>query len=183
MKNSLFDVDWARLFMPDVPLLETVVRGSVIFLGIFFLLSIARNREAGPLSVNNVLVLVLLAASAHSALAGGSHSVTNALLLVVTIAGWSYALDWIGYRSPRFRRLVRPDPLPLIVDGRPVDRNLARESITRDELLAQLRLQGIEDISDVKRACLEPDGQVSVIKREAGSEQATQPPRRRRSQL
>ena len=181
MNEAVFEVDWAKLFTPDVSVLETVVRGSVIFLGLFFLLSLVRNREAGPLSVNNILVLVLLAASTHGALSGGSHSITNGLVLILTIVGWSYALDWLGYRSRSFRRIVRAEPLPLIVDGRPLERNMARESVTEDELRAQLRLQGIDDVADVKQAFLEPDGQMSVIRREP--EQRTGASRRRRTQL
>lgn len=166
---SLFpdNIDWRAMFAPDISPVETIIRGSVGFLGIFVLLSLARNREAGPLSVNNMLVLVLIAASAHGALSGGSHSVTNALVLVATIVGWSYAVDWLSYRSRIVRGMLRPDPLALIEDGRLIERNMQRESVTTEELMAQLRLQGIEEVSGVKRACLEPDGQISVIRRNA----------------
>jgi uncharacterized membrane protein YcaP (DUF421 family) len=47
-------------------------------------------------------------------------------------------------------------------------RNMRRELITEDELMSQLREQGVERVEEVKRACLEGDGRVSVIKKDAG---------------
>lgn len=43
-------------------------------------------------------------------------------------------------------------------------RNMRAELITKDELMAQLRENGIEDCAQVKRACIESDGMISVIK-------------------
>jgi uncharacterized membrane protein YcaP (DUF421 family) len=95
-------------------------------------------------------------------------SVTEGAVLVGTIVAWDYSLDWLGYRFPAFQRLLRPAPLPLIKEGRVLRQNLRREMITMEELLGQLREQGVESVGEVKRCCLEGDGHVSVIKYESG---------------
>lgn len=84
---------------------------------------------------------------------------------MTTIIFWNYALDWLGYRFPRFRRFVHPSPLPLVKDGRMLRQNMRRELMTEDELMSQLREQGVDDISKVKEARMEGDGRVSVIER------------------
>jgi uncharacterized membrane protein YcaP (DUF421 family) len=88
------------------------------------------------------------------------------VVLVITIVGWSYALDWLGYRFPQLQRFLRPPPLRLIKDGQILHRNLRRELITEEELMSQIRQQGIDDISRIKEAVMEGDGRVSVVTEE-----------------
>jgi uncharacterized membrane protein YcaP (DUF421 family) len=73
-------------------------------------------------------------------------------------------LEWLIYRSPRFERFFQPPPLLLIENGRMLPKNMRSELITKDELLTKLREEGIAELSDVKEACMESDGMISVIK-------------------
>lgn len=52
----------------------------------------------------------------------------------------------------------------LVRDGQVIRRNLEREKITEDELLAEIHAHGCENVSDVRAAWIEPDGMVSVIR-------------------
>lgn len=162
---SLVSVDWESVFVPDAPV-ELVVRGSLMYLALFFLLRIVLKREAGAIGVTDLLVVVLLADAAQNGLAGSYTSVPDGLVLVGTIVSWSYALDVLGYRLPWFRRLIRPQPLPIVRDGRLLRRNMRRELITDDELLSQLRLQGCDDPAMVKAAFVESDGRISVVRQD-----------------
>jgi len=90
-------------------------------------------------------------------------SVTDGVILVGAIAFWNYFLDWLGYRFPRVRRLLRPPPLLLIKDGHVQWRNMRQEMVTEDELMGRLHEHGIERIEEVKKAYLEGDGRISVI--------------------
>jgi len=116
-----------------------------------------------------MLVVVLIADAAQNAMGSEYKSVTEGAVLVVTIASWDYLFDWLGYRYPWFRRVLRAAPLPLIKDGRVLRRNLRQEWITDDELKAELREQGVENIGKVKRCYLEGDGHFSVITAEGKS--------------
>jgi uncharacterized membrane protein YcaP (DUF421 family) len=82
---------------------------------------------------------------------------------VATIVFWSYALDYLAYHFSTFRRLIHPPPLELIRDGKVNRRNLRRELISMDELKAQLREQGIDELGRVHCAYMEGDGRVSVV--------------------
>jgi uncharacterized membrane protein YcaP (DUF421 family) len=157
------EMDWARVFAPSVPLLEIIVRGSVTYLAIFALLRILPSREAGGLNVTNLLMVVLLADAIQNGMAGGYSSVTDGLVLVVTILFWSYALDWLGYHVPGFERLIHAKPLPLVQDGQLLHRNMRQALVTKEELLEHLREQGIDDLSNVKEALLEGNGHISVV--------------------
>ena len=97
---------------------------------------------------------------------------------MLTIVFWDFALDWLAFRSPAIRRLVRPKPLPLVKDGKVIKRNLRHELVTEEELMSLLREQGVDDVAAVKLCCLEGDGHVSVIKQESASDNGSgKPPR------
>ncbi len=172
----LVGAEWSKVFVPDTPVLEIFLRGSIMYLALFFLLRLVLRRESGGLGVTDLLVVVLIADAAQNGMAGDYTSIPDGLLLVGTILFWSHALNWLGYHVPLIQRFVHPPALPLVRDGRMLRRNMRQELITEDELLSQLRLQGVEDLSGVGRAYMEGDGRISVICRDGQA--ATNAPER-----
>ena len=161
--HQLFDVDWASIFLPGVPILETVVRGTAVYFALFFMLRLVLKRQAGAVGVTDLLVVVLIADAAQNAMAANYKSIPDGILLVATIIFWSFAFDWVGYRHPRFQRFVHPPPLPLVKNGEILWRNMRKELITKGELMTQLRQQGVNDLKSVRLAYMEGDGYISVI--------------------
>jgi uncharacterized membrane protein YcaP (DUF421 family) len=76
----------------------------------------------------------------------------------------------LSFRFEAVRRFVLPRPLCIVKDGVPQERHLKRELITDEELAEILREHEIEDIAEVRRAYLEPDGQVTVIRKRGGGQ-------------
>lgn len=128
------------------------------------LLRIVLKRQSGAVGITDLLVIVLLADAAQNAMAGTYESVPEGIVLVMTIIFWAFALDWLGYRVPRIQHFVHPKPLPLVQDGNLLRQNMRREFITEDELMSQIRLQGLADVPEVKAAYMESDGRISVIR-------------------
>ena len=171
--DSLLNIDWKSVFVPTVSLAEIVLRGTFIYLLLFFVLRVLR-REAGALGISDLLVVVIIADAAQNAMASEYKSVTEGAVLVGTIVAWDYFLDWLGFTFPAFGRLLRPAPLPLVKDGHKLRRNMRKEMITTEELMGLLREQGIESLSEVRRCYLEGDGHISVIKNDTGSGDGSQ---------
>ena len=165
----MLSIDWNKVFVPSLPITEIILRGPIVYLLLFLLLRILR-REAGAIGITDVLVIVLIADAAQNAMAGEYKSITEGIILVATIAFWDYTLDWLGYRFPWVERFVRPAPLPLVKNGRLHRRNMRQEMITHEELMSQLRQQGVENITEVKNCYLEGDGRISVITDESKSQ-------------
>ena len=156
-----FDVGAALI--PDVSLFETVLRGIVVYFSILLLLRFILRGRTSAVSVSDLLVLVLIADAAQNAMASQYHSITNGLVLVATIILCSFTVDWLAYRSAAVRRFVHPERKALVVDGRVVRTALREELITEEELHTQLRLNGVTDVTEVKAAYLEGNGEISVI--------------------
>jgi uncharacterized membrane protein YcaP (DUF421 family) len=162
-------IDWIKLFAFDTPIGEILVRGTVTYFAILVMLRVVGRRETGTVGITNLLTIVLLADAAQNAMAGDYTSIPDGVLLVGTIVFWSWFIDWAKFRSPGVARLIDPPALPLVKDGRLLARNMRIEMITDDELMSQLRLQGVDDLGQVKRACIESDGRISVVPRDGKS--------------
>jgi uncharacterized membrane protein YcaP (DUF421 family) len=156
-------VEWSQLFVPDTNPLEIFIRGSIMYLSIFALFR-AFKRQSGGLSLPDLLVIVLVADAAQNGMTGSYKSLIDGLILVGTIVFWNVFLDWLGFHIPLVERIIHPEPLPLVIDGRPIRSSMQRQFITMDELMSQLREQGVESVAQVRKACLEGDGSISVIK-------------------
>ena len=152
------------LFGLTVHPIELVVRGTAMYWFLFVLLRFVLRRDMGAIGVADILLLVLLADASQNAMAGGYESVADGMILVATIAGWNWLLDSLAYRFPAVRRVLEANPVPLVRGGRLMRRNLRREMITVEELMAKLREHGIERLDQVKSAIMESDGEISVIK-------------------
>jgi uncharacterized membrane protein YcaP (DUF421 family) len=165
--DHLVGINWHQFFIPEHPILEMIVRGTVMYLALFAFLRIMGRRQNGSINTADVLVIVLLADAAQNGMSHEYHSVTEGLTLVLTILVWDYLIDWLSFHVPRLRPILSAPALYLIKNGVLQRRNMRRELITHDELMAHLREQGVESPGDVKSAQIEEDGTISVIKREA----------------
>lgn len=158
------NIDLGQILAPDTPVLEIVIRGTITYIALFLMLRITGKRQSGGVGVTDLLVIVLIADAAQNAMAGQYSSVSDGLLLVGTIVFWAYTLDWLGYHFAAVERFVHPKPLLLIENGRTLPRNLRSELLTHEELMSELRSQGVDKIEAVDRAFLEGNGQLTVIK-------------------
>jgi len=156
-------MDWKSIFFPDVPFLEIILRGTIMYIALFALLRVVLKRQTGSLRMTDLLLITLIADASQNAMAGAYTSIPNGIVLAGTIIFWSYAFDWLGYRFAWFRRLTEPPPLPLIQNGKLLRKNMRQELITEDEVKSQLREQGLEDLTQVREAFMESDGHISII--------------------
>src|SRR4029450_2293520 len=120
--DMFLQIDWRSIFLPSVGVAEIFLRGTIVYLFLFFILRILR-REAGAIGISDLLVVVLIADAAQNAMASEYKSISDGIILVAPLACWDYFLDWLGYRFPSIRRLIRPAPLLLIKDGQMQRRN------------------------------------------------------------
>jgi len=164
--EKIWHIDWGNIFVPTESLPEIVIRGTILYFVMFAFLRIFR-RQSGSIATADLLVVVIIADAAQNGMIGDAKSVTEAVLLIATIFGWNFLLDWLGYKSKFFERLLEPKALQIVKDGELLWRNMRREMITKDEVESQMRENGIEDLSEIKSACMENNGNFSFIKKDS----------------
>src|SRR5262245_1684464 len=129
----------ADLFRFHISPWELIVRGTLIYWFLFLLLRFVVRRDTGSVSLADMLVIVLVADAAQNGMSGEYKSIGEAALLVATIVGWNYFIDWMSYHFHWFARFSEPEVVKLVQHGRVLRQNLHREMLTRDELCSQLR--------------------------------------------
>jgi uncharacterized membrane protein YcaP (DUF421 family) len=166
MMETLFRIEWAELLVPTHSVAEMMLRGTVMYLALFLIMRFVMLRQSSTLGIADILVIVVIADAAQNGFAKEYKSLTEAFVLVLTIVFWNTFLNWLSYNFKLFERLLAPAPLSLIENGKLNRRNMRRELITEDELRSQMRLQGLNEIAEIKRACLEATGEISFVKTE-----------------
>lgn len=165
-RDEMPDINWSEMFSFTVSPFELMIRGTLIYLLLFCLFRFIVRRDTGSLSVQDVLVLVIIADAAQNGMSTEYKSVLDAFVLIGTIVGWDALLNYLSFRFKPMRRIVFPHPICMVKDGVKQKSNLRRQLITDEELYQMLRQHEIEDLAEVRRAYLEPDGQITVLKNE-----------------
>lgn len=169
--------DLVDVFAMTMPILELVVRGSVMYWFLVLVFRLILRRDVGSMGITDFLFVVLLGDAAQNGMIGEATSATDAVVLISTLVFWNVLIDWGTWRFPAIEKLLGAKRLVLVRDGRCNRRNMRREFITDAELMAKVREQGLEDLSKVRFMYLEPDGEISLIRQpDAGSEPPPPPP-------
>jgi len=158
-------MNWSEIFGISVSPLELIVRGSAMYLFLFVLFRFVVRRRVGSIGMADILILVIVADAAQNGMSGEYKSVTEAFILVGTLIAWNLIIDRLNFHIPALRPLLEPPPLLLIENGRVNWRNLRHEYVSEDELKTKLREHGVADASEVAKSYMEPDGQITVLKK------------------
>jgi uncharacterized membrane protein YcaP (DUF421 family) len=143
--------------------MDVVARAIVAFLFVFLLTRLIGRRELSSLQPFDLVLLIVIGDLIQQGVTQNDLSVTGLVLTVGVFALLTLAASYIGWRFPRIRPILEPEPLILIEDGNVIDRNLRKERLTAEELAAEARLQQIDSLDKVKWAVLETGGQISFI--------------------
>lgn len=158
------NIPWSSFFEFGVSPWALVVRGTIVYWFIFFLLRMAGRRDFGSVGTGNILLLVLIADAAQNAMAGEYKTIAEGMVLIGTLVFWSVFIDRLCYYFPPARVLLEPVRICLVKDGVLQRRGMRREYISKEELMAELRKKGVGRLEEVHRAFIEEAGDISVLR-------------------
>lgn len=143
--------------------MEIVVRATVMFGLLFVLTRGLKRRTLAEMAPFEMILLIVLGDIIQQGVTQEDYSLTGAALAMATFAFWVSALAWVTWRFARVRRVVDGVPIVLVQDGTPVDAALRLEQMPIDEVLEAARQQGVDQLSAIRLAVLEPTGKISII--------------------
>ena len=146
--------------------MDLVIRATVVFFFIFFMTRVVGRRQLSDLEPFDLILLVVLGDLVQQGITQSDESVTGTLTVISTIALLSVAVSWVSFRVKRVRLITEGEPIVLVQDGRPIERNLRRERITIEDVEEQLRESQLSSVSELRWAILENDGKISCIPRD-----------------
>ncbi len=143
--------------------MDIVIRAACAFAFIFLLTRIIGRRELNSLEPFDLIMLVMMGDLVQQGVTQNDFSVTGLMLAGGTVGFLTMAFSYVSFRVRALRPVLDGEPIVLVQDGKPIDRNLRRERLTLAEVSANARIQQIESLEDVKWAVLETSGQISFI--------------------
>jgi uncharacterized membrane protein YcaP (DUF421 family) len=143
--------------------MDIVIRAAIIFFFVYALTRLLGRRELNSLEPFDLILLVVTGYLVQQGVTQNDESLTGALLAISTIGLLTVALSYLSFRFKRLRPILNGEPIVLIEDGELIEPNLRRQRLTRQEIGAEARLEGISAIEDVRWAILETDGRISFV--------------------
>ena len=153
---------WSEIFTLETPLLELLARGSALYFALLVLVRLMPRRTGGELA-NMDLVFVLLIAEAAAHALGDYTSVADGVVMIATLMAWNWSINALSFRVPAVERLVSAPPIEVVRSGKLLRRNMRKEYLTEEELMANLHKEGLDSFEQVKSACVEGDGSITII--------------------
>jgi uncharacterized membrane protein YcaP (DUF421 family) len=146
------------MFHLPLPILEKLARPVIVYLVLVALLRIFGKRELAQLNPFDLVVLLSLSNTVQNAIIGDDNSVTGGIVGAFGLLAINWLVVRVLFRSPRLTRVLEGRSAVLIRNGQLDDKALARESLSREELLAVIHRQGFEGFHQVRKCELEPNG-------------------------
>jgi uncharacterized membrane protein YcaP (DUF421 family) len=145
--------------------MDLVIRAAIGFAFLLLLTRAVGRRELSSLEPFDLILLVVIGDLVQQGITQNDFSMTGLALVGGTIALLTVAVSYASFRFPRLRPLLDGEPVIVVQDGKPIERNLRRNRITLPELAAAARTNGIEKIADVRWAVLETSGVISFVEK------------------
>jgi uncharacterized membrane protein YcaP (DUF421 family) len=155
-----------HLFIPEIQILEKIVRPLVVYFFLLIAFRLAGKRELGQMTPFDLIVLLTISNVLQNAMIGPDNSLSGGLIGGLALFCANGLIGRLTLHFPRLARLLEGKPTPLIEDGRILAKNLRREVMTRAELERAIRKHDLDPDTDlplIKKALLEQDGTVTII--------------------
>jgi uncharacterized membrane protein YcaP (DUF421 family) len=147
--------------------MEPVLRAAAVYGLLLVVFRIAGKRTLGQLTTFDLILLLIISEAIQNGMVGPSYSLTNAVVLVVTLVVIDTGLSFVKSHLPFLERWLEGAPLIIVENGRPLEDRLRHSGVDVGDILRAARsLHGLERLEQVKYAVLERTGDISIIPRE-----------------
>ena len=163
---------WTDMFVLALPVAEKILRPIVVYFFLVIGLRLAGKRELAQLNPFDLVVLLTLSNTVQNAIIGDDNTVTGGILGAATLLFVNYLVVRFLYRHQRLDRIVEGDATVLMENGKILERRLAKEVLTRQDLIAAAHKQGFGSLDEVDRATLDPSGTISFAGKKPAPEES-----------
>lgn len=144
--------------------MDSVIRGTVVYLVLLVLFRIAGKRSLGEATPFDFVLLLIISEAVQQAMIGDDNSMVNALLLVTTLIGLNVLISLIKQRSRRVEKVLEGVPLVIVENGRALHDRMQKVRVDEADVLEAAReLQGLHRLDQIRYAVLEAGGAITII--------------------
>lgn len=144
-------------------MITVLIRTIIIYLILLLTMRVLGKRQLGELEVSELITTLLLSEIASMPIANLDIPISYAIIPLITIVTFEVSVSFLLSRFPRLHNIISSPPSTLIEKGKIKQNELRKNRISPEELISELRLKNIFDVSHVEYAILEQNGLLSVI--------------------
>nr|WP_246593761.1 DUF421 domain-containing protein [Evansella tamaricis] len=148
-----------------MPIWGFLVRAAIVYVYVFTLVKILGQRSMGTISPIDFIFGVIIGDVIGEPLSSGDIPLGGPMAAATLIGAIHVGLSLVALKTPRFRRVIEDEPIILIEKGKILHNAMAKAKVTLESLLMDMRLRSAADLNEIDYAVLEPNGQISVIKK------------------
>jgi uncharacterized membrane protein YcaP (DUF421 family) len=146
--------------------MDAVLRAGAIYIALMVLFRISGRRSLGEMTSFDFVLLLIIGEATQQALLGDDFSVTNAVLVIVTLLSIDIGFSLLKRRSKRIGKLIDGGPTIVVENGTFLRHRMHEARVQEDDIMQAARLgQGVESVDQIKFAIIERNGKISIITR------------------
>lgn len=142
------------------------IRTIIIYILLSFSMKIMGKRQIGELDVSDLISTLLISELAAIPIDDPKIPLLNAIVPILFIVSLEIIISSLKNKSNRIKKYIEGQPAFIIFKGKLLQETLRENRISINELLSEMRIQGVGDISDIEISTLEPNGKISILKKE-----------------
>ena len=144
-------------------MLTIFIRTIIIFVVLMITMRIMGKRQLGELDVGEFVITILLSEIATLPITNTEKSLISAIIPIATLAILEISSSALILRFPKIKKLLSSKPTVLISRGKMNRAEMRKVRISIEDLITQIRQNGIFDLEEVDYAILEENGKMSII--------------------
>ncbi|MBX0288844.1 DUF421 domain-containing protein [Hymenobacter sp. HSC-4F20] len=168
-KEDIHLGDWQRILFGDAPAaftVEVLVRTLLIYVIFLLIMRLMGKRMNAQLTITELAVMVSLGAIVSVPMQIPNRGLLPAVVLLLVVLFFQRGLNWLALKKRKTEVLLQGDVTLLAKNGVLQVEQLRAESVSHEQLYAQLRAKKITHLGEVKRVYMEADGSFSVFRQD-----------------
>lgn len=147
--------------------MDAVMRAMIVYGALLLIFRIAGRRTMAQMTNFDFILLLIISESVQNAMIGTDYSLTNGLLVVLTLVSLDILLSLWKRRAPAIERWLDGLPTVIVEKGRPLRDRMAWARVDDEDILQAAReKQGLQRMDQISYAVLEVSGGISIVPRE-----------------
>ncbi|MHB8510720.1 MAG: DUF421 domain-containing protein [Actinomycetota bacterium] len=142
---------------------EIAIKTAIVYVFLIIGLRLLGKRELGQMSVYDLVMIIILGNAVQNAMINADNTLIGGVIAASVLLVLNRLFNTIIARSKRIEHAMVGEPVLLVHNGALIRRNMLREGVTIDQVMAALREHGMTDLAEVRVAVLEVDGTISVV--------------------
>lgn len=144
-------------------MLTLIIRTIIIYISLLITMRFMGKRQLGELDMSELVITILLSEIASMPITSPKTSLLSALIPIGILVSLEISVSFLIVKCPKFQKIFTSRPSVLICRGRIDKKEMRKVRISLEELISQIRLNGIFDLKEVDYAILEENGKMSII--------------------